>query len=190
MLIPPLVGQDGGGFDIIWLLLPLLCCMLMTGQRGEERRPTEGQLTEHWYTTQNIEEIYSAIEKELTDWKERAEEKAAATPESFIDRLRNTLSRQKSKVGVTIKESIPPRLFSMEDNSGPIYFELTEVEGGGTVVQTTFNNLIKNQMARFKTTLPLKIPATPVGKHCPACGKPILPEFNLCPYCGEELIKE
>lgn len=22
---------------------------------------------------------------------------------------------------------------------------------------------------------------------CPACGKPLLPEFKMCPYCGEEL---
>jgi hypothetical protein len=22
---------------------------------------------------------------------------------------------------------------------------------------------------------------------CPACGKPLLPEFNMCPYCGENI---
>jgi rRNA maturation endonuclease Nob1 len=22
---------------------------------------------------------------------------------------------------------------------------------------------------------------------CPACGKPLLPEFNICPYCGENM---
>jgi hypothetical protein len=24
-------------------------------------------------------------------------------------------------------------------------------------------------------------------KICPACGKPLLPEFNMCPYCGENI---
>jgi ribosomal protein L32 len=24
---------------------------------------------------------------------------------------------------------------------------------------------------------------------CPACGKPMLPEFKICPYCGEQIIK-
>jgi uncharacterized OB-fold protein len=22
---------------------------------------------------------------------------------------------------------------------------------------------------------------------CPACGKPLLPEFKICPYCGENI---
>jgi uncharacterized OB-fold protein len=45
-------------------------------------------------------------------------------------------------------------------------------------------------MAKLKADLPLRIPATPVGHRCPACGKPVLPEFNVCPYCGEKIIKE
>jgi rRNA maturation endonuclease Nob1 len=22
---------------------------------------------------------------------------------------------------------------------------------------------------------------------CPACGKPLMPEFKICPYCGENI---
>jgi rRNA maturation endonuclease Nob1 len=22
---------------------------------------------------------------------------------------------------------------------------------------------------------------------CPACGKPLLPEFKICPYCGDDM---
>ena len=78
----------------------------------------------------------------------------------------------------------------MVDRTGPIYFELTDVEGGGTVVKTEYNFSIKSLMARFKAGLPLKIPAAPIGNRCPACGKSVLSEFSLCPYCGEKLIKE
>jgi len=88
------------------------------------------------------------------------------------------------------KENTPPRLLSLTDSSGSIYFEFTEVEGGGTVVKATYARSIKGRVAKLKTELPLKIPATPVGLKCPSCGKPVLREFNMCPYCGSELIKE
>jgi len=100
------------------------------------------------------------------------------------------LSRGRTEERFVAKEAISPRLYRMNDRSGPIYFELTEVEGGGTVVKTTYNSSIKGRMAKFKAGLPLKIPATPIGNRCPSCGKPVLPEFILCPYCGEKLIRE
>jgi len=82
-----------------------------------------------------------------------------------------------------------PRLFRLTDAvAGPVYFELTEVEGGGTVVKATYSSSIKRQVAEFKARSPLKIPAVPIGKRCPACGKAVLPEFVLCPYCGEKLM--
>lgn len=31
-----------------------------------------------------------------------------------------------------------------------------------------------------------KISEKRLQKLCPACGKPLLPEFNMCPYCGED----
>jgi hypothetical protein len=53
-----------------------------------------------------------------------------------------------------VKETIPPRLYRISDSTGPIYFELTEVECGGSVVKTTFNSGIKNKMAKFKASSP------------------------------------
>ena len=73
----------------------------------------------------------------------------------------------------------------MLDRTGPIYFEFTEVEGGGTVVKATYNSNIKARVTRFKAKQPLRIPAVPIGGRCPACGMATLPEFKLCPYCGE-----
>jgi hypothetical protein len=78
----------------------------------------------------------------------------------------------------------------MEDTTGPIFFELTPVEGGGTVVRTMYNYAIKARIARFRADQPAKIPATPIGLNCPSCGKPVLQEFVVCPYCTEKLIKE
>jgi hypothetical protein len=190
MFIPPIVGQEGGGFDIFWILLPLLCCMLMMGQRGGERTQATGEVTENWYTIQDTEATYSAIEEETAEWRRRAEEREKAASESITYKLRSVLGGGKSEERYAVKETIPPRLYRMSDRTGPIYFELTEVEGGGTVVKATYNNAIKSRVAKFKAGLPLKIPAVPIGKRCPACGKAVLPEFSLCPYCGEKLITE
>ncbi len=190
MFIPPIVGQEGGGFDIFWILLPLLCCLMMMGQRGGERTQASGEVTEHWYTIQDMETTYSAIEEETAEWRKQGEERRQESSGSITSRLRGVLGGGKQEERYAVKETIAPKLYSMTDRTGPIYFELTEVEGGGTVVQATYNNAIKSRVARFKAKLPLKIPAVPIGKRCQACGKAVLPEFNLCPYCGEKLITE
>ena len=189
MFISSLIKQgEGGGFDIIWILLPLLCCLMTMTQRGE-RTSERKTVTESWFTTQNIETTYKSIETETAEWRREAEERKEPS-ESFTSRLKGAVGRGKVKGRFIVKGEIPPRLYRMNDKTGHIYFELTEVEGGGTVVKTTYNSSIKGQMAKFKAGLPLKIPATPIGNRCPSCGKPVLPEFILCPYCGEKLMKE
>lgn len=189
MLIPPLVGQEGGGFDIIWILLPLLCCLMTMGQRGQ-RPQASGTVTESWYTVQDMEATYSAIEAETAEWRKQTEARRQERSESLTTKLKSVLGRGGEQERYVVRETIPPKLYRMEDSTGPIYFELTEVEGGGTVVKSTYGQAIKSRMAKFKTKLPLKIPATPIGKRCPSCGKPVLPEFSLCPYCGEKLLEE
>jgi hypothetical protein len=186
-MILSLVGQEGtGGFDIMWLLLPLLCCMLM-GQRGE--KPQEaGPETESFYTTQPIQESFDDVAEEMTKWRQEAKEKKEEPGiTSSITRL---LKGGTPTERFTEKERIPPRLLSLTDSTGPLYFEFTEVEGGGTVVKATYNQALKGRVARLKAALPLKVPAAPVGLSCPSCGKPVLREFNVCPYCGSNLIKE
>lgn len=188
MLISSTVAQaEGGVLDIIWILLPLVCCVLM-GQRGE-RPQGPRTTTESWYTIKDIEATYASIEAKATEWRKEAEERKS-TSDSLVSKLRGALGMRKDVDRFVEKEANSPRLYRMDDSTGPIYFELTEVEGGGTVVKTMYSPDIKVQMAKFKADLPLKIPATPIGLRCPACGKPVLSEFRLCPYCGEKLIKE
>lgn len=190
MLISAIINQgEGVGLDnILWIILPLLCCMMAMGQRGE-RASAPVTVTESWFTVQDIETTYKAVEAETAEWRRKAEERKEKG-ESLTSRLRGVLGGGRAGERYVVKETEQPRLFRMDDMTGPIYFELTEVEGGGTVVQTTYSTSIKSQMARFKASLPLKIPAAPIGNRCPSCGKSVLPEFNLCPYCGEKLIKE
>ena len=188
-MILSFVGQEGGGgFDIIWLLLPLLCCMMTMGQRGE--KPQEaGTEAESFYTTQSIQESFEGIEKEVAKWRLEAQEKKEE-PESAIASVTKLLRRGPPPERFVEKEKNPPRLLSLADSSGPIYFEFTEVEGGGTVVKATYSPVLKGRVARLKAGLPLKVPAAPIGLSCPSCGKSVLREFNLCPYCGSQLIKE
>lgn len=41
---------------------------------------------------------------------------------------------------------------------------------------------LKKEIKKFEENLNLKYPNV-----CPACGKPILPQFKVCPYCGENI---
>ena len=192
MFMEALVSQEGnGGLDIFWILLPLLCCVLfMTQGRGGGGKGDAAQETvsESWYTAQDTEATYKTIEAAAAGWRGEAEEKREAS-KGILSSLRGVLGGGRPEDRFAVKETIPPRLFRMSDPTGPIYFELTEVVGGGTVVKATFSSQLKSKMAKFKAGLPLKIPAAPIGNRCPACGKPVLPEFNLCPYCGEKMIK-
>lgn len=188
MLISSMINQgEGGGLDLIWILLPLLCCVMMMTQRGE-RRPVHETVTESSFTVEDIDTTYKTIERETAGWQREMEEgKGGPTP--FASKLRWIIGGGKAEERFVVRESVPPRLHRLDDSTGPIYFELTEVEGGGTVVKTTYNPAIKSRMAKFKASLPLKIPATPIGDNCPSCGKPVLREFNVCPYCGEKMLK-
>ena len=184
-----LVGQEGGGgFDIIWLLLPLLCCMMTMGQRGEKTQET-GPENESFYTTQGIHESFGKIEEEVARWRLEAREKKEG-PGGVTASVMKILGRGPPSERFVEKEKNPPRLLSLTDSSGPIYFEFTEVMDGGTVVKATYGSALKGRVARLKAGLPLKVPVVPIGLSCPSCGKSVLREFNLCPYCGSKLIKE
>lgn len=187
-MIETLVSQEGGGgLDLIWLLLPLLCCMLSMGGRGE--RPTgTGRERDNFYTTQEIEEVFSVVEERVNKWRFDAKERSEGQG-GITSTIRNLLGGSPGE-RFQEKEKEPPRLLSMDDATGPLYFEFTEVEDGGTVVTVTYGSQLKDRVVRLKADMPLKIPATPIGLNCPSCGKPVQKDFQLCPYCGEELIKE
>jgi hypothetical protein len=191
-MIISIIGQEGGGFDtLLYILLPVFCC-LMSMNMGQRRDGSAQQSreTESWYTVQDIETTYAQIEEKVEEWHDDSKIQTTDSG-SFMTTLRKLISgkREPDERFVT-REKNAPRLYSVSDTTGPIYFELTEVNDGGTVVKTSYNLGVKEQMARFKAELPLSIPSTPIGLNCPSCGKPVLEEFELCPYCGEKLIKE
>jgi hypothetical protein len=192
MFIEALVNQEANGFwDLLWIILPLLLCLMLMGRGrggGGKGGAAQETVSDSWYTAQDIETTFKTIEAAVAGWRREAEEKRE-TSRGILSGLKGVFGGGKPEDRFVVKETVPPRLYRMSDPTGPIYFELTEVVGGGTVVRATFSSDLRSKMAKFKASLPLKIPAAPIGNRCPACGKPVLPEFNLCPYCGEKIIK-
>lgn len=182
-----LIGQEGGGgFDFIWLLIPLLCCMMSMSRRGE-KTPEPKKETEVFYTTQDIATSFDKVEKEADRWRGEAEEEKE--PEGIIFRARKLLGGGSPPERFAEREKNPPHLYNLRDPKGPIDFEFTEAEGGSTVVKVTYGPSFTEKVAKLKAGMPVKVPANPIGPRCPACGKPSPQEFNQCSYCGTELIK-
>jgi rRNA maturation endonuclease Nob1 len=46
---------------------------------------------------------------------------------------------------------------------------------------------IRTELASLKKEIKKIDEKAMFANLCPACGKPLLPEFNICPYCGENL---
>lgn len=184
-----LVGQGTNYFDLFLIALPFIALYFYFTMGRGEKLPEGETVIDLWYTPQGIEETYEAALGVIEEWRE---EEATSESESSgqLPGLLRGLVRRRSEPRFVEREKDPPRLYRMLDRTGPIYFEFTEVEGGGTVVKATYNSNIKARVTRFKAKQPLRIPSVPIGGRCPACGKATLPEFNLCPYCGETLIKE
>lgn len=157
MFIETLVNQDAtGGFDILWIILPILLCLMLMGQgRGGGGGTAQETVSESWYTGQDIETTFKTIETAVTEWRKEAEEKREAS-KGVLSSLKGALGGGGPKERFMVEETISPRLYKMSDSTGPIYFELTEVEGGGAVVKTTFGSELKSKMAKFKAGLPLK----------------------------------
>lgn len=189
-MILSLISQEGGGgLDLIWWILPVLCCFLAMGQRGEEKPRESEKERENFYTTLNIDEVYESVEERAAQWRQEAKEKGEERG-GIVSTVRKLLGGGPPPDRFTERDKQPPRLYSLNDSTGAVYFEFTEVEGGGTVVKATYSPVLKGRVSKLKADLPLKIPAPPVGLKCPSCGKPVHEEFNLCPYCGTQLIKE
>ena len=150
-MILPLIGQDGGGIDLIWWLIPVLCCILTITQREDKTRDMPKD-NETFYTTTSIEDSYAAILDKVAEWRE--DEKTKGTEQKGIVAVLRKLLAGRGKVErFTDLDTISPRLYSVDDITGPLYFELTEVEGGGTVVKITYNPLLKGRMSRLKASV-------------------------------------
>jgi hypothetical protein len=161
--------------------------MMLRGLTGDRSQEAKNE-SDIFYTTQDIHESFNKIEEEVAKWRQE-DKKKRANNGGLTSGIRKIFTGKSSSERFVAKEKNAPRLLSLTDSSGPIHFEFTEVEGGGTVVKATYNPNLKGRMIKLKVTLPLKIPATPIGLNCPSCGKPVLQQFNMCPYCGTKLIK-
>ena len=189
-MIFPFFGEStGGDIDLISTFLPILCCLVAMPlmSRGGGSKPSQAPTRESdsWFTTQNIDEAYESINKEVDSWRVKAEEEDAK-PKSFISKLRR---RKKNEARFVIKGSIAPRLITIRDPvMGKIDFELTAFEERGITVKASYGFAAKSQIVNFKARSPLIIPRVPIGDNCISCGKAVLRGFILCPYCGQKLL--
>jgi hypothetical protein len=152
--------------------------MLMRGGMG---RPIEiPREVDVWIIPQRIEDVFSAIVREVENWRGKALVEPQKTPLPFLKGGKEPRGR------FEISQSIPPRLLKVTDRrEGEMVFELTEIEGGGTSVRVSFSPYAKQRIQTFKAQFPAKIM---IGwQACPYCGKPTLSDYNLCPYCGQKL---
>ena len=184
-LIFPIIDQFD---DIVSWILPIICCLaipLLQSRGGGSQPVVSTRESDLWYTTQNIDEVYEIIGKEIEGWRVKAAEEKARQ-KSFIENLKS-IGRKKGERFILEKE-VSPRLYTLSDPVvGIINFELTEVEAGGTTVKASYGPIAKSRILDFKARSPLKIPVVPIGNNCPSCGKAVLREFLMCPYCGQQL---
>lgn len=158
-------------------------------QREEKPQQTNKE-TETFFTALPITDTFETIQDKVSVMRREANE--SPTKQGGIGPSLKRLIGMSTKPVERFKEKEvqAPRLYTLDDSTGSVFFEFIEVEGSGTVVKATYSSLLKERISRMKAGLPIKIPATPIGLKCPSCGKSALHEFNLCPYCGTELIKE
>lgn len=150
--------------------------LLFRGQSGGSSQKTSEN--DSWYVTYGIQEAYDTIVKEAEAWKE----KAASRKKGMF----SFLSGRKPSPFVVEKE-VSPRLYRLRDSDvGEISFELTELEGGGTSIKSTYDRNARSLIQDLRARMPGRIPASG-PKVCPSCGKEMLPDFTTCPYCGTKL---
>ena len=122
-MIPPFVGQEGGGVDWLMLLLPILVCFMCMGQSQGGSAPQRGNTeTESWYTPQGIDEAYAAIVAEAAEWRRKAEEEASTSSESITSKLRGILQGGRREARFEVKEEITSRPDERNDHQNPKQF--------------------------------------------------------------------
>ena len=122
-MIPFFIGQEGGGgIDVILLLLPLLCCLLSIGQRGESSQDSIIE-NETFYCILNIDESFNEIEKLVEKWRQTQEQKEESTIRS---KVMNLFKKDLKEERFEIIEKIPNRLLKLSDVPEPIYFEFID----------------------------------------------------------------
>ena len=172
--------------DSLTQLLPLLllCCMLPMLMR-QPQSSALGISTEMdiWFTGYTPQEAFDAVIKTV----DALREKAMSLPPK---KSRNPFLRKKGpEAKYVVDQADPPKLYKVSDkNDGPLVFDISEAEGGGTMVKTTFTPRMRSAIQTLKTTMPVRKFVMPQTKEavCSSCGKPRLPEWQVCPYCGNK----
>ena len=165
------------------LILPLLiCCMLPLITRMFQK-PAPSSLasteTDVWFTSYGINEAFEAVKNHVFSWRNDVEVK----PSSRFSLFKNKTPPER----FTTSESIPPRLIKFSDPiEGNVTFEFTETEPGGTAIRVSYYPILRDKIQKMRASFPLKIPFA-AGLPCPACGKPVFPDFKVCPFCGEKI---
>ena len=165
-----------------FLPLLLLCCMLPMLMRGQGSQ-SEGVSTEMdiWFTGYTNQEAYDTVVKATDEFREKAEAEAK-TRKSRLPSL-----RRGKRERYTVDQTIPPHLHKISDrDAGPMQFEFSDAEGGGTQVKATFTARTKAFVQGLKAQMPTRKLLVPTATVCPSCGKQRQPEWQTCPYCGSK----
>lgn len=137
---------------------------------GRAGGPTE---SDEWFVPKKIKDTFDIINKEVEPWLQEPPRKPSPI-----------WGGSKASRAFRVAQSVPPRLLRMVSNvEGEVTFELTEVEGGGTSVRTTFNPMARPRLQTLRTQLPTKAHGLVTCKNC---SKVLLKGFTFCPYCGEK----
>ncbi len=183
------MATDSSGTDALTQILPylLICCMLPMLMRNDSGSNVGSTEMDIWFTGYSTQEAYDFVVKATDD----AREKVVAEASAKKTRLPSiSFRRGQPKGRLAVDQTIPPNIYRLTDKDyGPMYFEFSDADGGGTQVKATFGLRSKSTVQEIKAQMPTrKLMVTAKStSYCPSCGKPKLAEWQICPYCGTKL---
>jgi uncharacterized membrane protein len=144
------------GFESFLFIIPIVICLLLSfTRRGPDSRggPLE---TETWYTQGDMARVYQMIREHTQEWM-KAEVQVKQNRVSIFG------GSTPSNVYKIMDENEPRLLKLHSAREGPITFELTEVQGGGTNVKTSHGVGAAARIQSLKAQLPLVVHGMKAG---------------------------
>lgn len=151
-------SQSAGIESLLFLVLPLLLCCIISsffrgGFGGRGPSPTATLEVDSWFLPKDIRSAFDEVSDEVRKWREE---------------LMGPHTTKKVRERYQILQSIPPRLYSLfDEKEGEVTFELTEVEGGGTMVRVKYSPMARQRIRLLRAQSDAKIPATLAFSHSP-----------------------